>query len=389
MIKLKSGIKVYDFISFRKHFNLEEMLPLAMQVSKDVDLFINDEVLRETQGYLRRIVESKSHWFPLSIDDGKVVLDIGTERYEVIHTQAETFCSENYLGREDAIALLISELGGRPYSFSPSNNGNDSLKDSEVSSAAGSLTDPLISSPVILEENRILRLPQYNHSRVDSESIEIIAIQNHTAKGYTRVIIETNDSDGLEYKLDSQTTMFLLKINGTYLNKLPQLSVSMNHADYLSYSGDVVEVRCKSLNHKNDTLSPHNPISHRFGALALTQVCADERGGFIALVNGEIIAYSTDIQPDVVEDMMMDIPADEKIVMIQLAGRQIFALTDKKRVYSNCPCKIEDNGQIVWLDKSDSGEIMAVSEKNFKQPKNVDKRSLGSTVISYNNGKIS
>ncbi len=389
MIKLKSGKKIFDFISFRKHFNLLEMLPLAMQISKDKELFINDEESKNTQQILKEIIESKNQHFPIQIENGKALLIIGDNTYEITYSCSEILSKINFLNKDNVIALLLSELGCVAYDPVPGNNDNDSTENVAETRTAAQSELSTTPSLVDIENNNIIRIPLFDSTLCKkSGSLEVVSIRNNTLAGYTRVMIEDCDSNCLEYKIESGNCMHILRVNGAYVNKLPQLSISRNHANYMEYYRDDVNVKSVKIDDKGLAL-PFNTTNHHFKTLELTQICADERGGFIALVNGSIVTYSSDVQPDDVEDLMMDIPSDERIVMIQLVARQIYALSNKMKVYSNFPIYIADNSNIIWLDKNSNGEILTISRENFKQPTSVDKQTIGSITLSYNNGKIS
>lgn len=392
MIKLKSGKKIFDFISFRKHFNLLEMLPLAMQISKDKELFISDEESKNTQQILNEIIESENQHFPIQVENREAFLIIGDKKYEIIYTCSDILSKINFLNKDSVIALLLSELGCVAYDPVPADNDIISTRTIEETKTAAQSDFANTSDPVYIENNNIIRIPLFNSTLCTEEgNLEVVSIRNNTSAGYTRVMIEGSDSNGLEYKIESRNCMHLLRINGAYVNKIPQLSISRNHVNYMEYNnGDVEDVNVESVKiDEKGVAIPFNTINHHFNAFELTQVCADERGGFIALVNGSIVTYSSDVQPDDIEDLMMDIPSDEKIVMIQLVARQIYALSNKMKVYSNFPISIADNGNIVWLDKNSQGEILTISRENFKQPTSVDKQTIGSITTSYNNGKIS
>lgn len=389
MIKLKSGIKIFDFISFRKHFNLNEMLPLAMQISKDKELFISDDESKNTQQILNEIIGLNHQQFPIQIEDGNALLVIGDKTYEIKYSSSDIFSKTKSLNKDNVIALLLSELGHRPYDIVPEDNGIDSIENVAGTKSSAQSEFATTSSRIDIENNNIIRIPLFDSALCKEDgNLEVVSIRNNTSSGYTRVMIENSDSNGLEYTIESGNWMHILKINGAYVNKIPQLSISRNHANYMCYNRDDVNVESVKIDETGVT-TPFNTASHHFNALELTQICADERGGFIALVNGNIITYSNDVQPDDVEDLKMDIPDDERIVMIQLIARRIYALSHKMKVYSNFPISIADNGNIIWLDKNSKGEIMTISRKNFTQPTSVDKQTMGSTTISYNNGKIS
>ena len=389
MIKLKSGKKIFDFISFRKHFNLLEMLPLAMQISKDKELFISDEESKNAQKTLNEIIESKNQYFPIQIENGKAILIVRDKNYEITYSCSDSLRKINVLNKEQVIALLLSELGSVAYNPVPPDNDMDSTENVAETKTTSQSEFATTLSLIDIENNNIIRIPLFDPASCkEVGNLEILTIRNNTATGYTRVMIENSDSNGLEYKIESGCCMHILRINGTYVNKLPHLSISRNHANYMKYNRDNVNVESVKIDEK-DVVVPFNASNHRFNALELTQICADERGGFIALVNGNVVTYSRDVQPDDVEDLMMDIPADEKIVMIQLVARQIYALSNKMKVYSNFPISFADNGNIIWIDKDSKGEILTISKENFKQPTSVDKQTIGSITVSYNNGQIS
>lgn len=389
MIKLKSGIKIFDFISFRKHFNLNEMLPLAMQISKDKELFISDEESKNTQQILNEILESTIQQVSIRIDNGIALLNIGDKMYEIAYTCSEALSKINFLNKDNVIALLLSELGCVAYDPVPMDNGIDSTENiNETKTAVQSEFEPK-SSLVDIEINDIIRIPLFDSKLCKEDgNLEVLSIRNNTSAGYTRIMIEDTDSNGLEYKIEAGNCIHILRINGKYVNKLPQLSISRNHANYMEYNKNNVKVESVKIDEKG-LVQPFNTINHHFNTLELTQICSDERGGFIALINGSIATYSIDVQPDDVEDLMMDIPSDERIVMIQLVARQIYALSNKMMVYSNFPINIANNGNIIWLDKNSQGDILTISRENFKQPTSVDKQTIGSITVSYNNGKIS
>lgn len=389
MIKLKSGIKIFDFLSYRKHFNLLEMLPLAVQISKDKELFISDEESQNTQRILNEVVESKVQQIPVKIENEKVLLIIGEKTYEIKYSYSDILNKINCLNKDNTIALLLSELGCVAYDLASCKEDVNSTGIVADAKAATHSESKLSSSLADIEKNEIIRIPLFSSSLPEAKGdLEIVTIRNNTSEGYTRVMIEDSSFDGLEYKIESGNSMHILGIRGAYVNKLPQLSVSRNHANYMEYSRNGVNVVNVNIDEKGIVL-PATTTNHLFKTLELTQICADERGGFIALVNGNIVTYSSDVQPDDVEDLMMDIPSDEKIVMIQLIARQIYALTNKMNVYSNYPINIADNGNIVWLDKNSQGELLAISKENFMQPISVDKQTIGSITVTYNNGKIS
>lgn len=382
MIKLKSGKKINDFISFREHFNLLEMLPLVNQISRDKELFIQDKESKNTQQILNEIIGIKSQQFPIQIENGKALLIIGEKTHEIKYSCSDILSKIEFLNKDNVIALLLSELGCVAYDPTE----NDDIDPTENVAQSEFATMP---SLVDIENNSIIRIPLFNSSLCKEDSnIEVVSIRNNTPAGYTRVMIEDKDSNALEYKIESGNCMHILRINGEYVNKIPQLSISRNHANYMGYNRDDVNVESVEIDEKGIAISI-KATNHRFNALKLTQVCADERGGFIALVNGNIVTYSSDVQPDDVEDLMMDIPSDEKIVMIQLVAHQIYALSNKMKVYSNFPINIADNGNIIWLDKNSRGEILTLSRENFKQPTSVDKQTIGSITVTYNNGQIS
>ena len=152
----------------------------------------------------------------------------------------------------------------------------------------------------------------------------------------------------------------------------------------MQYVGDSkVKVCCRNFS-DSDT-----GTEYVFDAEKLTQVCADKKSGFIALIDGEIVSYSDEIQPEDIEDLMAYIPKNEKILMIQLVNRQLFALTNEKKVYSNYSIKADKNRDIVWITKTPEGEIKYIYADEVVFPSDSDKQTAGNISIMYNNGNIS
>jgi len=182
------------------------------------------------------------------------------------------------------------------------------------------------------------------------------------------------------YDIPPGTTAYLLKYGEHYINKLPQFSVSPGYACLMKYDSDgKVTVVCI------DSLG-QSKVKGQFKAEALQQVCADRAGGFVALVDGKILPYSREVQPDDIIDMFL--PEDERVVMIRISGRQIVALTDKKRVYSNYDVDVDLNRPVLWIGQNAEGALSYIYEDSYSFPGDVDVIDSSKGKFVYDKGEL-
>lgn len=370
MIELKDNI-ISDLRGLR-NFTLDEVFPFYEELATDSDIFCDEGMY--LQSILCNLLSSGNESFEVHTDNNNALYTcINDIKLEIEHTPLSAFLEKRTLNRDNLVRLVLCEMLQIP------------LPERYIS-AEEKIAQPL-KDAIVLNSYETERLPIVKRNE-NIGNLSIVDIYNESSEGEAYVIFENSD-ESLSYKLSYCNHMKVLRSGESYINKLPQFSVSHNQITFIKYNENCSAVVCTLSFGESEKKGVHSLIEHEFDATLLTQICADERGGFIALVNGNIVTYSSDVQPDDVEDLMMDIPADETIVMIQLVARQIYALTNKMKVYSNYPVNIQDNGNIVWLDRNRDGDILPISRENFTQPKNVDSQKIGTISILYNNGKIS
>lgn len=362
------GYNIEYLEELKEFFRLDKVCPLIKAIIMTDEIF-DFEGGKIFHNALKYAFESTQESFSVKVseEDG-VDIVIGGKLFPVRHTPAKKFTDITTLGRKETLALILCELVECEYKPD---------KENTVSSAPDSFCGE-IKSGTIKRAEVAIPLPELH------EQLSLGEISNVSNSGFSYVILEDRANHILNYQLNAGNRMFMLLIGNCPINKIPQLSVSSTHVNYLRYTGESkVKVCCRDFH--NDNVG----IEHIFDVRKLTQVCADEKAGFIALLDGEIVSYSDEIQPEDIEDLMVYIPENEKILMIQLRSRQLFALTDKKKVYSNYSIKVDKNRDIIWITKDSDGEIKYVYADEFSFPSDSDSQTVGNSSVKYNNGNIS
>lgn len=362
------GYNIEYLEELKEVFRLDKVFPLIKAIIMTDELFDFDGGDR-FQNALKYTFESTQESFAVKVnEEGGVEVIIDRKLFPVRHTPEKNFTDIATLSRKETLALILCELVEREYKPD---------KENSVQSVPDSFCGE-IKSGTIKRAKITIPLSDLH------EQLSLGEINNVSDSGFSYVILEDMSNHILNYQLNAGSRMFVLLIGNCPINKIPQLSVSSTHIDYLRYTGDSkVKVCCRDF--RNDNVG----IDHIFDARKLTQVCADEKSGFIALLDGEIVSYSDEIQPEDIEDLMAYIPGDEKILMIQLKNRQLFALTNNKRVYSNYNVKADKDRDIVWIAKAPDGEIKYVYADEFVFPSDSDNQIYSNTSVKYNNGNIS
>lgn len=347
---------------FKEHFNLDKALPLVKDIIDTYELFENKECARFRPA-LAAVYAAKQPSFEVGeTPDGGAGILVNGEVFAIAHTPKDSLTKAGALGKQDALALLLSELAARPFHFSQPESAD--AEDFATAKSQDIKRFPVISA--------------------GSGPLQVRQIHNPSDSGFAYVILENDKGDSLFYQLSAGNRMCMLLIGDSPINKIPQLSVSTTHVNYVKYKDQMHAAVCGIEFKSKRVLSEHT-----FDATKLTQVCSDERNGFVALVDGEILSFSDELQPEDIEDMTAYIPAKEKIVMIALTNRQIFALTDAKKVYSNFSVACSRQGKVVWMEKDANGDIAFAYEDSIPFPKNTNTQVCAGKSITYDNGNIS
>ena len=362
------GYNIEYLDELKEVFRLDKVFPLIKAIIMTDEMF-DFESGDKFQNVLRYTFESSQESFSVKVnDEGSVGVIIDEKLFPIRHTPAENFTDIAVLSRKETLALILCELVEREYK-----TDKERATQACLESFCGE-----IKSGTIKRAKVTIPFPDLQ------AQLSLGEISNISDSGFAYVIFEDKSNHALTYQLNNGNRMFILMIGNCPINKIPQFSVSPTHVNYMQYVGDSkVKVCCRNFN-GSDT-----DTEHIFDAEKLTQVCADKKSGFIALIDGEIVSYSDEIQPEDIEDLMAYIPKNEKILMIQLTNRQLFALTNEKKVYSNYSIKADKNRDIVWITKTPEGEIKYIYADEVVFPSDSDKQTAGNISIMYNNGNIS
>ncbi|MDE6670437.1 MAG: hypothetical protein K2K26_12255 [Muribaculaceae bacterium] len=362
------GYNIEYLEELKEGFQLDKVFPLIKAIIMTDEMF-DFEGGDKFQNALRYTFESSQESFSVKVnDEGGIGVIIDEKLFPVRHTPAENFTDITVLSRKETLALILCDLVEREYKTD---------KESTTQACSDSFCGEIKSGTI---KRAKVKIPVPNLQ----EQLSLGEISNISASGFAYVILEDDSNHTLNYQLNAGNRMFVLLIGNCPVNKIPQFSVGSTHVNYIQYIGkSEVKVSCKDFNSGNTS------VKHVFDARKLTQVCADEKSGFIALIDGEIVSYSDEIQPEDIEDLMAYIPKNEKILMIQLRNRQLFALTNEKRVYSNYKVNTDRDRAIIWMSKAPDGEIKYTYADEFVFPSDSDSQSVGKITVNYNNGKIS
>ncbi len=364
------GYNIEYLEELKEVFQLDKVFPLIKAIIMSNEFF-DFEGGDKFQNALRHTFEStqKSFMVKTTEEDGVNII-IDQKLFPVRHTPEENFANITTLSKKDTLSLILCELVEREYQMN---------KETAMQLGADSFCGGIKSGTI----KRVKITVPFPDLRLQAQ-LSVGEINNISDSGFLYVIFEDNANHILNYQLNAGNRMYFLLIGNYPINKIPQISVSSTHVSYLQYIGRT-EVKVCSKDFKGNSIGRE----HFFNAGKLTQVCADEKSGFIALIDGEIVSYSDEIQPEDIEDLMVYIPENEKILMIQLRNRQLFALTNEKKVYSNYRVNADKNRDIIWLTKTTDGEIKFIYADEFVFPSDSDRQKVGSISMTYNNGNIS
>ncbi len=337
---------------FEKHFDLNRMVEIASQIVEDTDIFVGLEEYDVTLEALARVMcgaaidveeqQGQIHWM---IDDlsGSLEGSVGGKKTKLDGVKAKK--------------LLISALGHKSYSpivtLGTEPNPTPFPKDPESripapeSQIPNPPKTPKTEGPEDREDpesqipNPKSQIPnpeaQRPYTALHSEQSVVLDLAKEDAPGILRTHTLVNNSlQGSAY-VEAGPLKIEIKANHavTLLLKDRGLTAVLHHESVGPFhrieSQILDDGSTQILNTDLETGKVTKPASFPQGAL--WQVCADNQGGFVALVDGQVLTYSRLITPDALEDMM--IPEDEKIVMIAISGAQIMLLTSQGRTYSN------------------------------------------------------
>lgn len=362
-----NGENIEYIDELREHFDLKKLVPLIKDILQTPEMFEfeNGQLYKEALNEVYAADDIASFTLD-NTSDGKICLKLSCKDLPIYSTSASAFNGLNEISKQEALKLILSEMANCEYEVI------GVKKDNSSEDLRGKLK---------IQSGEMKNFPTFESQLNVDERINVFEIENISPDGHAYIILNRTGEEDLIYQLYGGTRLFLLTEGNRVINKLPQLSAGPNHICYLNYF-DENKVRVINKDLKRET------ASQIFDAEKLYQICADDNNGFLLLYNGEILSFSTDFQPDDLEDLLAFLPVDEKIVMIEVMHRQIFILTDKGNVYSNFKIDIPKGKKVIWLKKESDGTVGFIYSGEIFSPKDMDETVYGSSVVKYKNGKI-
>lgn len=365
MIKI-NGQCISTLAEFRSFFDADAMGRIGGRIADDSDLFADDVEYGQVRGLLRALAKDEGPKPVLRKVDKRMALGLaGTDEvllaYNIPH-------KDGVISRQNARKLLVGEIAAAEVELDEEDNETihtDAGKATHLEGMNGGRNSDVHSKD-----------KEYDGKEHDGENLQLVRLHNKSVLGETTVDIGGSHT----YAIPPGTTAFLLKCGDRFINKLPQFSVSSCHACLMKYGTDGgVTVVC--IDHQG-----RQTVEKQFKAEALQQVCADRAGGFVALIDGQILTYSREVQPDDVSEMFL--PDDEHVVMIRLTGQQIVALTDHKRVYSNSSVDAEPKRPVLWIGQNYDGTLNYIYEDSYTFPGDVDVIESSKGKYVYDKGEL-
>lgn len=365
MIKI-NGQCISTIAEFRSFFDADAMGRIGGRIADDSDLFPTGAEYALIRSILRALGKDEGPRPKLRKVDKRIAICLdGVGEVTLIYNVPP---KEGEITWQNARKLLVGEIAAAEVEL-------DEENDETIHTDAGK-ENHFQGMDADRETHGSNKKESGSNSNKQGAILHLVRVHNKSVLGDSRIDIGGYHT----YDIPPGTTAYLLKCGERYINKLPQFSVSSGYACMIKYGSDgKVTVVCVDSNGQTK-------VERQFKAEALQQICADRTGGFVALIDGKILAYSREVQPDDIADMFL--PDDERVVMIRVAGRQIVALTDKKRVYSNYDIDIDPDRPVLWIGQNAEGTFNYIYEDNYSFPGDVDVIDSEKGIYIYDKGEL-
>lgn len=323
---------------FREHFDLEAMAEQALAIALDEEIFIKESE-RALQAVLAAAAKGTSGRTGTD-DGGTVFVECGGCRGLIATALPASGAKEKALTAPNVVRLVLSELGSRSFEECINDESADLKPLYELN---GGQTEPVKAfDPDTDDCDAPLRNVVYiNRSKSSPAAIRILL------------------DGGIDYiHIPPGDTLVLLTKGNRYISTHPRMSQTLSHRVVILPKDDR-DAEAIVQSHTGGQIR-----SLTFDRLLLTDVCADQTGGFVALCGGDVLTYSSQLQPDDVDNLF--VPEDERIVKILTSSRQLAALTDAGRVYTNVRSALNDITGAVDIVIRDKFMIEAVLAKDYR-----------------------
>lgn len=322
---------------FREHFDLEAMAEQALAIALDEEIFIQESE-RALQAVLAAAAKGTSGRTGTD-ESGNAFIECDGCRGIIATALPGDGAEKKALTAANVVRLVLCELGGRSFEELITDETADLKPLNELN---GGQTDPV-------------KTFNPDSDNCDAPLRNIFYINcSKSSPAAVRILLD----DGIDYiHIAPGDALVLLTKDNRYISAHPRMSETLSHRVVILPKNDNdAEVIVQS--HTGGQIR-----SRTFDRRQLTDVCADQTGGFVALCGDDILTYSSQLQPDDVDNLF--IPEGERIVKILTSSRQLAALTDAGRVYTNVHSPLNNITGAVDIVIRDKFMIEAVLAKDY------------------------
>lgn len=321
MIKIGNNIITYD-AQFRQYFEWEAVRKTAGKVARDETLFVDGHDI-DVQQMLARVLDRGLGGLVAGADNGRPTLTDGEDggmTLTLVHQTAVGEERARTFSAPEWIALMLHELARRA--------APEALLDGQSSASAA--VSPL-ADEIRLHADQQLELVLFTPaSRLEGRLRTVRIVNGSSLPGYATVVVKTPGGRMVDMvRVRHRECLFANFVGDCVVELLPRFVAACGHCNYLTGEGDRLTLgRRLFATGQTRVYSPDR-------CAGITQFCPDSEGGFVGVVDGRLLPFSTLIRPD--DDCDFPLADDERFVKVVIGGRMLLALTDRGRTCSNYP----------------------------------------------------
>ena len=322
MIKI-NGVTITSAAQFREHFDFEVARKIIGRIAHDNTLFTtpNDVGIqqmlarlldRETEGFSVRLDEHATFVLHDEADDSEAFLSFFDSHDEAF---VKTFTAPMWE------IVLLHELAHRP---TPRERLQACM---EMASENDTLTGD--AGEIVLHADQQLELVLFEPETKLRGRLRTVKIVNGSGlSGYASVVVKASDGTMVDVvRLRNKECLFANFLGDRLVELLPRMTVSRSHCNYFCFTDSDLTVGRYLF--ATGATSVYSPADCR----KITQCCADEENGFVAVSAGQLLPFTSLLNP--IDDFDFSPDEDEHFVKVVMNGRMLLALTDKGRTFSN------------------------------------------------------
>lgn len=348
MIKI-NGITITSAALFREHFDLKAVLKVINQVAHDDTLFTQAKDEAVQQLLKRALIEGVEGWtWEYDGHFATVKAGDGEEPLRLVYLEIEDWQTLTPLPVRTWMVVLLHELAHRSLSWE---------KVKKLSGGEQEQTSEQQFDTLVLHVGEELVLTLFEPTDTCIADLHTVKIFNGSnLRGYATVVVKSPEGMVLDIvRLGNQECLFANFLGDRLVELLPRLATSLSHCNYLTYEGGEVTVG-RYLFATGETFVYH--VSHCQG---ITQFCPDEEKGFVGIVDGQLLLFTSLLNP---MDCEFELAEGERFVKVVLSGKLLLALTNKGRTFSNVDrCKLAHLHHIVSIGLGPDYSLYALTSQ--------------------------